>query len=498
MFKDFAVKGAIREFLKKPIGKVLSEKEFSRKSLDNLVAVGDIVSETAIRHGFKPELIIFDKKEKRKPVKPEIVKLLKKYGALSFKCRNSAGVLCLDAWKTVANALSAESPARLEIDGEEDLLALAVLFLAPSNYNLIYGQPGKGIVLVEITDELKQEYIQKIISILGKTFVQNLKGTTVVVHDSDTDGCSSAAVFVHCLKKLGVKAVPMVTRDAVIHQNVQRQIAKLKPDNLIILDLGGEAHDYIRSKSRHMKIMVVDHHHLKKNADFGRALVLNPHIFNIPEYLNPPTAYLSYIICNVLDWVSALGVVADKGHASCFEFLDKTSKKYKADFEKLKDYTNAADVMRDSEHIVKALLVAKKPQDIAKDRKLASYEKEFSSEVMRLLDQHKEKAEFYKEPGLIIYNIETEYSLRGGIANKLQQLYKGWTIIIAEKQGDNYAMSMRTSNEKVNLVKTIGLSIANLKRASGGGHAKASGCKVLYKDKERFTKTFIKTIKESI
>jgi len=498
MLKDFAVKGDMREFLKKPIGQVLSEKEFSRKKFDNLVTVGDIVSETAIKHGFKPELIIFDKKEKRKPISAELEKKLKKYGSLSFKCKNPAGVLCLDAWKTVANALSAESPARLEVDGEEDLLALAVLFLAPSNYNLIYGQPGKGIVLVKITDELKQEYIQKIISILGKTFVQNLKGTTVVVHDSDTDGCSSAAVFVHCLKKKGVKAVPMVTQDAVIHSNVQRQIAKLKPDNLIILDLGGEAHDYIRSKSRHMKIMVVDHHHLKENADFGRALVLNPHVFNIPEYLNPPTAYLSYIICNVLDWVSALGVVADKGHASCFEFLDRTSKKYGVDFEKLKDYTNAADVMRDSEYIVEALLEAKRPQDIAKNRKLAAYEEEFSAEVKRLLDLHKEKAEFYKDVRLIIYNIETEYSLRGGIANKLQQLYKGWTIVIAEKQGGNYAMSMRTTNEKVDLVKIIGSSTANLKEAAGGGHTKAAGCKVLYKDKGLFTKTFIKTIKESL
>jgi|TARA_Y100000310_G_C20693513_1_gene823927 hypothetical protein len=497
MIKDFAVKGEIREFLKKPIGKLISESEFSKLKLPNLITVGDIVSETAIRHGFKPELIIFDNKVKRKPVDKAISKILKKYNPLSFKCKNPAGVLSLDSWKTVENALSDQSPARIEVTGEEDLLALACLFLAPEGYNLVYGQPDKGIVLVKITEQLKQQYIFKISASLGQTFMQNLSGKTVIVHDSDTDGCTSGAIFTYYLRQKGLEAIPLVTRDAVIHDNVQRQIAKLQPDNLIILDLGVEAHEYIRSKSRHMKIMVVDHHHLRENTDFGRALIINPHLFNIPEILNPATAHLSYIICQVLDWASALGSIADKAHPSCQEFLKKTSKKYNADFEIIKNYTNAADVLRNSEYIVTAILQAKKPQDLMKNAKLVAYEKEFSTEVDRLLQMHKEKAHFYKDAKLVVYDIETKYSLRGGISNKLQQLYKGWTVIIGEEQGKSYAMSLRTSSDSVNLVKTIASAISKLRNATGGGHAKASGCKVLLKDRERFIETFIKLVKES-
>ena len=55
-------------------------------------------------------------------------------------------------------------------------------------------------------------------------------------------------------------------------------------------------------------------------------------------------------------------------------------------------------------------------------------------------------------------------------------------------------MSLRTTNNSVDLVKAIRASIINLRKASGGGHAKASGCKVLSADKEKFLKEFIRNI----
>jgi single-stranded DNA-specific DHH superfamily exonuclease len=245
-----------------------------------------------------------------------------------------------------------------------------------------------------------------------------------------------------------------------------------------------------------MKILVVDHHRLKENSEYGRSDIVNPHLFKIPEYLNPPTAYLAYLICDNLDWVGALGVVADKGHPSCPNFLKQMQKKYDVDFEVLKNYTNAADVLRDSEYIVTALLEAKIPQDLLKNKKLVAYEDEFRKEVTRLMDIHKEKARFFEDAKLVIYDIDTKYSLRGGIANTLQEKYKGWTVIIGDEQGDHYAMSLRTTSHDVDLVSTIKKSISTLKDAFGGGHAKASGCKVLLKDKERFIETFIRLLNE--
>jgi uncharacterized protein (UPF0218 family)/oligoribonuclease NrnB/cAMP/cGMP phosphodiesterase (DHH superfamily) len=494
MLKDFGVHGEIREFLKKPIAKVISESEFVKKAPQNLITVGDVVSKTALDNNLKPEIIIFDNKVKRKPVDSELTKHLKKYCTLSFKCKNPAGVLSLDAWETIRNALSSKSPARIEVVGEEDLLTLAVLFLAPVGYFVAYGQPDKGIVLLEVTDKLKQKYILHILEHLGSVFVENLKGNTVIVHDSDTDGCTSAAIFTKKIRDCGLKAVPMVTHDAVIHENVQRQIGKLKPDNLIILDLGGEASKYIKTKSRHMKIMVVDHHHLRAGSDFGRALMLNPHVFNIPENLNPPTAYLSYIMCGVLDWASALGVVADKGYASCPEFLEKTARQYKVDFEVIQDYTNATDVMRDSAYIVTAVLNAKTPNDLKKDKKLVAYRDEFLGELNRVVKLHKTKAKFYDDAKLIVYDVETEYPLRGGIANQLQQLYKGWVIIVGQGQNDDYSMSMRTTSDSIDLVKALDMVLPKFKESAGGGHAHASGCKVLFKDRDRFIETFIKAL----
>jgi len=69
---------------------------------------------------------------------------------------------------------------------------------------------------------------------------------------------------------------------------------------------------------------------------------------------------------------------------------------------------------------------------------------------------------------------------------------------LGDKQGDYYAMSMRTTSDKVDLVKVIRKSTMSLRKARGGGHAKASGCKVLYKDKEVFLERFIRALHETI
>ena len=41
------------------------------------------------------------------------------------------------------------------VDGEEDLLALPAIFLAPINSLVLYGQPNQGFVLVKITDTVR-------------------------------------------------------------------------------------------------------------------------------------------------------------------------------------------------------------------------------------------------------------------------------------------------------------------------------------------------------
>ena len=57
----------------------------------------------------------------------------------------------------IKKAFEMTPPIRLTVNGEEDLLVLPVCIHAPKNSVVLYGQPNKGLVLVEITAEIRNK-----------------------------------------------------------------------------------------------------------------------------------------------------------------------------------------------------------------------------------------------------------------------------------------------------------------------------------------------------
>ena len=48
-----------------------------------------------------------------------------------------------------------QPPVRLLVNGEEDLLVIPACIHAPANAVVLYGQPGRGLVVVPVSDEIK-------------------------------------------------------------------------------------------------------------------------------------------------------------------------------------------------------------------------------------------------------------------------------------------------------------------------------------------------------
>ncbi|MHA1168802.1 MAG: DUF359 domain-containing protein, partial [Candidatus Hodarchaeales archaeon] len=46
----------------------------------------------------------------------------------------------------------------VRIEGEEDLLVLPAVILAPNGSNVIYGQPGEGIVLIKVDVAVQKRF----------------------------------------------------------------------------------------------------------------------------------------------------------------------------------------------------------------------------------------------------------------------------------------------------------------------------------------------------
>jgi uncharacterized protein (UPF0218 family) len=156
----FILKEAQREKLKTPLGElIIGEPDHCIGMLkvvlevekpELLILVGDTISRTAIQSGIKPSVIIIDGMEKRRPG------ILFPVSAEILQTQNRPGCIEQGAWKMVQRAIQTGIGAVL-VDGEEDLLVLPAVMVAPLGSIVVYGQPNEGIVLVRVNSERKLE-----------------------------------------------------------------------------------------------------------------------------------------------------------------------------------------------------------------------------------------------------------------------------------------------------------------------------------------------------
>ncbi len=118
--------------------KFIQEKKFKK-----IITVGDYCS-----LALPSDVKIFDGKVKRKKIKT----ILK----FSLSCRNLPGTIQREVWSVLKKAT--ENNENVFVDGEEDLLVIPCVLLAEKNTAVIYGFPGKGICLVEVSPEEKKRF----------------------------------------------------------------------------------------------------------------------------------------------------------------------------------------------------------------------------------------------------------------------------------------------------------------------------------------------------
>jgi len=116
-----------------------------------LITVGDVVTANALRFGLRPWAAIVDGRAMRKP----LPNALKAPWRRRLVLRNPPGTISDEAWAIVGSAVR-EGDTLVLVDGEEDLLALLAIALGPEGAIVIYGQPGRGVVLVEVGEDSKK------------------------------------------------------------------------------------------------------------------------------------------------------------------------------------------------------------------------------------------------------------------------------------------------------------------------------------------------------
>lgn len=148
---------SLRDHIKTPLGELLPQGSDGIEAIqsrlpDNayIITVGDMTTEKMISLGLVPSLQIVDGLEQRKVRKPPELS-----GAIKLVADNPAAEITDQSINAIKTAFAMQPPVRLHVNGEEDLLVIPACIHAPANAVVLYGQPGKGLVVVQVSDEIK-------------------------------------------------------------------------------------------------------------------------------------------------------------------------------------------------------------------------------------------------------------------------------------------------------------------------------------------------------
>ena len=150
MRRVFRLPEGMRQKLARPLGRVFRGEEVNGPDFERLVSgsnmvitVGDRVTDTVGELGRTPDVQVVDGVERRKRREPPKVP----YSRLVV-VENPAGTLTQGAIDGMREAFGGSKPVRVLVEGEEDLMTMLAVAMAPVSAVAFYGQPGEGVVAI--------------------------------------------------------------------------------------------------------------------------------------------------------------------------------------------------------------------------------------------------------------------------------------------------------------------------------------------------------------
>ncbi len=159
----WVVPESLRSTFAERYGPVYSGVEADRRirALTVFASCGDRVTADAIRLANLPLVGVVDLKTRRhEPVDPSVFAPLA--ARRHVKVRNPAGMLTERLRRAIRETVQAGG-GLVEVDGEEDLGALALVEAMPPGATVIYGIPGAGVSFVAV-DAVTREHVRGLVA----------------------------------------------------------------------------------------------------------------------------------------------------------------------------------------------------------------------------------------------------------------------------------------------------------------------------------------------
>jgi uncharacterized protein (UPF0218 family) len=141
-----------RHLFKSPFGILYPDIKEIIPLLGNtpVYTVGDIVTYRLLQLGIRPDVAVIDGHTMRVPCNRTPAEYSRR-----ITVPNPAGTLTPELIDALAEAV-AHPPALIFVEGEEDLAVIPLVISAPEGAVIVYGQPGKGVVMRAVDGEAKR------------------------------------------------------------------------------------------------------------------------------------------------------------------------------------------------------------------------------------------------------------------------------------------------------------------------------------------------------
>lgn len=162
---NFIITQKLREELKKPFGNLYKKNDFLTSELDSssLVSIGDVTTTVLNKIPLKHSISIIDMHVAREKKFTKIKELGFDNNVKLIKVVNPAGHITKSLIKGIKKALNfikKNQRVVIVVLGEEDLSVIPFVILAPLGFKILYGQPKKGLTMVDVSEKNKLKACQ--------------------------------------------------------------------------------------------------------------------------------------------------------------------------------------------------------------------------------------------------------------------------------------------------------------------------------------------------
>ena len=151
---DYIINEEVRQLIQSNDGELIDPLSLKETDFSNLFAVGDFTCKILEENGIFPKIEVYDLRTQRGK---------ETYSGKegSRKVRNAPGVVSGELIEEVSRAILSHDRTNIEVEGEEDLAVLPIIFYAPIHSLVVYGIPDEGMAVIHIEGKTK-ELVEKI------------------------------------------------------------------------------------------------------------------------------------------------------------------------------------------------------------------------------------------------------------------------------------------------------------------------------------------------